>query len=74
MQKEKPLRVMIDGTLFEGIDSFTLCPVYSVDDRLVSLPIQTFLPFLWYYLVKNNNNNIFNIIGKRWWFKKKARA
>lgn len=39
---------MIDGTLFEGIDSFTLCPVYSVDDRLVSLPIQTFLPFLWY--------------------------
>jgi hypothetical protein len=46
LQKEKPLRVMIDGTLFEGIDSFTLCPVYSVDDRLVSLPIQTFLPFL----------------------------
>lgn len=46
LQKSKPLRIIIDGTLFEGIDSFTIEPVVSIDGRLARLPIQTFRPFL----------------------------
>jgi hypothetical protein len=45
LQKEKPLRIMIDGTLFEGIDSFFIEPVISDEGRLGRLPIQTFRPF-----------------------------
>lgn len=44
LYKDKPLKVLIDGVVHDGVDSFSIEPAYSVDGRAVTLGIQTFVP------------------------------